>query len=102
MLGLVRRSRGIRPYYMKTLPLNMLNGFKKLDSTDPRDKVFALLGFVALNGPYSELITPDYNKSTEQVYLDVAKYFILTKQTLQVLNDGHSRLSTSRHLSIPA
>ncbi|KAM0803710.1 heterokaryon incompatibility protein-domain-containing protein [Usnea florida] len=101
MLGLVGRSRGMRPYRMKTLPPEMLNRFKRLDSTDPRDKVFALLGFVALDGPYSELITPDYKKSTEQVYLDVTKYLILTKQTLQVLNERHLRLSTNCHLLLP-
>ena len=101
MLGLVGRSRGMRPYCMKTLPLEMLNRFRKLDSTDPRDKVFALFGFVALGGPYSELITPDYKKSTEQVYLDVTKYLILTKETLQVLNERHLRLSTNCHLLAP-
>ena len=51
----------------------MLDSFKGLDSTDPRDKVFALLGFVALDGPYPELITPDYERRIEQVYLDVAR-----------------------------
>ena len=101
MLGIVGGSRGMRPSSLKILPLEMLNRFKKLDSTDPRDKVFALLGFVALDGPYPELITPDYEKSTEQVYLDVAKYMILTEQTLHVLNQRHLRLSTSRHRSMP-
>ena len=101
MFGLVNRSRGMMPYSLNTLPLRMLNSFKGLDSTDPRDKVFALLGFVALDGPYPELITPDYVKSTEEVYLDVAKYLILTEQTLQVLNQRHMRLSTIRHRSMP-
>ena len=101
MLGPVSSSRGMRPSSLRTLPLEMLNSFKKLDSTNPRDKVFALLGFVALDGPYPELIMPDYEKSPEQVYLDVAKYLILTEQTLQVLNERHLRLSTSRHLSLP-
>ena len=101
MLGIVGSSRGMRPSSLKALPLRMLNLFKGLDSTDPRDKVFALLGFVALDGPYPELLTPDYEKSTEQVYLDVAKYLILTEQTLHVLNQRHLRLSTSRHRSMP-
>ena len=101
MLEIVGGSRGMRPSSLKTLPLEMLNSFKKLDSTDPRDKVFALLGFVALDGPYPELITPDYEKSTEQVYLDVAKYMILTEQTLHILNQRHMGLSTSRRRSMP-
>ena len=101
MLSIVGSSRGMRPSSLTTLPLKMLRSFKALDSTDPRDKVFALLGFVALDGPYAELITPDYEKSTEQVYLDVAKYLILTEQTLDVLNQRHLLLSTSRHRSMP-
>ena len=101
MLSIVGSSRGMRPSSLPTLPLKMLTYFKALDSTDPRDKVFALLGFVALDGPYAELITPDYEKSTEQVFIDVAKYLILTQQTLHVLNERHLRLSTSRHRSLP-
>lgn len=48
-------------------------------SVDPRDKLFALLGFVALEGPFLELITPDYDyeESTEQVYLYFARYVVL-------------------------
>lgn len=100
MLRIVASSRGRRPSSLKTPPLKMLDSFKRLDSTDPRDKVFALLGFVAVDGPYPELITPDYKKSTEQVYLDVARYLILTEQTLHVLNQRRL-LSTSRHRSLP-
>ena len=101
MLGIVRHSRGMKSSSLTTLPLKMLDSFKALDSTDPRDKVFALLGFVAPDGPFPELITPDYGKSTEQVYLDVARYLILTEQTLHVLNLRHLRLSTSRYRSMP-
>ena len=64
MLQLVGQSRGMRPSSLETLPLNMLSNFSGLASTDPRDKIFALLGFVAPDGPFPELITPDYGKST--------------------------------------
>ena len=101
MLGMVGSSRGMRLSSLKTLPLKMLASFKGSDFTDPRDKVFALSGFVALDGPFSELITPGCGKSTEQVYLDAARYLILTEQTLPVLNRRRLRLSTSHHRSMP-
>lgn len=98
MLSMVRRLRGMR---WETLPLLLLIELRIMRSTDPRDKVFALLGFVALDGPFFELIAPDYEKSTEQVYLDVARYLILTEQTLDVLNRRESCLSIGRSPSIP-
>lgn len=101
MLDLVGRSRSLRPYSLKILLLEMLDSFKVLNATDPKDKVFALLGFVALDGPYPHLITADYTKTTEQVYLDVARYLILTDQTLHVLNQRHSRPSIGCQRSMP-
>lgn len=98
MLEMVQRLRGMK---WESLPLSHLNKLRRMRSTDPRDKVFALLGFVALDGPFPELIAPDYEKSTEQVYLDVARYLILTEQTLDVLNMRHLRLSTGRPPSMP-
>ena len=98
MLAMVRRLRGMK---WESLPLLPLNSLRRMRSTDPRDKVFALLGFVALDGPFPELIAPDYEKSIEQVCLDVARYLILTEQTLDVLNMTHLRLSTGRPPSMP-
>lgn len=90
MLTLVHRLRGMK---WETLPLSLLYDLRHTRSTNPRDKVFALLGFVARDGPFLELITPDYEKSTEQVYSDATRYFILTEQTLDVLNFTPLRLS---------
>lgn len=59
MLAMVRRLRGTK---WETLPPLLLNSLRKMRSTDPRDKVFALLGFVALDGPFLELIAPNYEK----------------------------------------
>lgn len=101
MLSLVNRSRSMRPFSLKILPLEMLDSFKSLKVTDPKDKVFALLGFVALDGPFPDLITANYTKTTEQVYLDVARYLILTEQTLHVLNQRHSRPSIGCQRSMP-
>ena len=98
MLAMVRRLGGIK---WETFPLLLLDGLRTMRSTDPKDKVFALLGFIALDGPSLELIAPDYEKSTEQVYLDVARYLILTEQTLDVLNMRHLLLSLEHPPSMP-
>lgn len=91
----------MKPFSLKVLPLEMLDSFKGLNVTDPKDKVFALLGFVALDGPFPDLITANYTKTTEQVYLDVARFLILTEQTLHVLNMRHSPPSMGCQRSMP-
>ena len=102
MLDAVNGSRGAKPFCLKTLPLEMLESFKKLNATDPRDKVFALLGFVALDGPFSDLIMVNYEEHINQVYLDVARYLILTRQTLHTLNIPHLLPPTGREQSLPS
>ncbi|KAJ6780462.1 hypothetical protein PWT90_01828 [Aphanocladium album] len=47
-------------------------------ATDPRDKIFALLG-IARPLPDDEAIVPDYRKSITQVFTQVAKSFIQAK-----------------------
>lgn len=89
MLTLAGSPRGIGPFSLMTLPFELLRRFMRLDATDPRDKVFAVLGFVALDGPLHNFITADYEKSTVQVYIDITRYLILTERTLHVLNERH-------------
>ncbi|KAH7377814.1 heterokaryon incompatibility protein-domain-containing protein [Pyrenochaeta sp. MPI-SDFR-AT-0127] len=51
--------------------------------SDPRDKVYAVLG-MASKGGFG--ITPDYNKSTADVYNDAIRHQILDKRNLDVLS----------------
>lgn len=99
MLAMVRRLRSTK---WETLPLLIPDCLRGMRSIDPRDKLFALLGFVALDSPFIELIAPDYEKGTEQVYLDVASYLILTEQTFDVLKMRHLRLSIGHPPSMPS
>ena len=55
-----------------------LTMFTQFRSTDPRDKIFALLGLVSDNINLRSWV--DYNKKTELVYRDTAKY-LLTQDT---------------------
>lgn len=67
--------------------LAMLTSFQKLETTDPRDKIYATLGIVApykrVHHLYDEIpITPDYTKSSEEVYKEAAVYLIWERQDL--------------------
>lgn len=54
------------------------------DATDPRDKVFAILGLVGEN--YSDTLPNiDYSKSTEEVYREVASLIITKENSLDIL-----------------
>lgn len=73
------------------LPLAMLlqkHRFSK--STDPRDKVYAFLGLASSSmAPFrnnSEVITPDYNLSAQQVFKATAKALLTTYRNLSVLS----------------
>lgn len=74
MLAMVRRLRSTK---WETLPLLIPDCLRGMRSIDPRDKLFALLGFVALDSPFLKPIAPDYGKSTEQVYLYFVRYVVL-------------------------
>jgi hypothetical protein len=51
-------------------------------STDPRDKVYALLG-IARN---PKVVIPDYKKSVAEVYMETTRALIAESQSLQALN----------------
>lgn len=54
------------------------------DATDPRDKVFAILGLVGEN--YSDTLPNiDYSKSIEEVYREVASLIITKEKSLDIL-----------------
>lgn len=54
------------------------------DATDPRDKVFAILGLV---GEYYRATLPniDYSKSTEELYREIASLIITEENSLDIL-----------------
>ncbi|CAG9954361.1 unnamed protein product [Clonostachys rosea f. rosea IK726] len=82
-----------------------------LRSTDPRDKVFALLTFGKETNEIQdldELIKPDYRKSTAQVYADFTRWWIKENRSLAILSAIHSqtartwqRTSCDTHVNVP-
>jgi len=59
---------------------------RKYLSTDPRDKVFALMGIVT--NPNSIGIKADYKLSAEEVYLSVAVHNLVKLKNLELLGNG--------------
>lgn len=58
----------------------MLDLGRKSLATDPRDKVYGLLGM--MEASVSDKIVPDYNATLSQVFTDFAKAFIVASRSL--------------------
>jgi hypothetical protein len=66
-------------------PLQTLRRFHEREATDPRDKVFGLLGL--LSDPF---ISPDYSMSRDEVFLTTAIRIIVSTQSLELLTGANS------------
>ncbi|KAI0437881.1 heterokaryon incompatibility protein-domain-containing protein [Xylaria telfairii] len=72
--GAIATGRPTSAYNGHSGLLQLLRDTVDSESSDPRDKIFALLGLV--RGLDREGITPDYNLTYVQVYTGLAAYFI--------------------------
>lgn len=68
--------------------LHLLDVARSLEVTDPRDKVYGLLGFPTRDASLETglFIVPDYSLSTAEVYADVAKKLLEKDGNLNVLS----------------
>jgi hypothetical protein len=64
--------------------MDVLSRFRNTYSTDPRDKIYGLLG-LATDG---QEIIPDYNKSVQDVYLEVVQKQIEKEQNLDMITQS--------------
>ena len=62
--------------------LDLVSTFRNMESSDPRDKIYAFRGLVS-----DKLLAPlpDYSKSVEEVYTEFATYFVSQGQGMQLL-----------------
>ena len=86
--------------------LAVLESCRHLKCSNPRDKIY---GFLALGGPHTSRFTaiasPDYKKSTEEVYCEVAERLLLDDQSLRLvaIASGVSSCPTNiTKLSLPS
>lgn len=68
------------------------------DSTDPRDKVFALLGLQTGDSEGERYYIPDYSKSVHEVFREITQWVITQSQSLAMLYMVHD--CTHRHTSL--
>ncbi len=79
-----------------------LESFRSFGATDPRDKVFAVVGLAKTE--HHPLVTPDYRKTVRDVYVDAARYLFTVEtascplRTLSFAGIGCPR----RHQSLPS
>ncbi|KAI9773690.1 MAG: hypothetical protein M1840_006964 [Geoglossum simile] len=76
--------------------LQLLVDFRHHKCTDPRDKVYALLGLPSVNKsiPFP---MPDYRKSVSTVYCETARAIIQYERALDILCLAHSDLDGTQH-----
>ncbi|KAK8113054.1 hypothetical protein PG984_013580 [Apiospora sp. TS-2023a] len=75
----------------RTMPLShLLQCTRGYQATDPRDKLYALLG-MASDVSYDELV-PDYTQSVKSVYLNLVSFMVSRLHNLDVISSG--RLSS--------
>lgn len=86
---------------------SLLDDGRDLLATDPRDKVYGLLGFTALR--QIEALVPAYEKSVEEVYTDTCLAVIASTCNLDMLSfaenppciDNSIQTAEDRHLGWP-
>lgn len=66
---------------------DFLHRFRPCQATDPRDKLYALLGLVEETGHGHEMI-PDYTLSVKEVYSQAVRQSISARKDLAILSDA--------------
>lgn len=64
---------------------DLLSTGRDMNFTDPRDKVYALLGMTFESKYGDDLLKPNYGLDTKDVYVSLATHILSTRQTLDTL-----------------
>lgn len=78
------RSVSVESRRQNTGILRLLTHFRHCEATDPRDKVYALLG-LASDIPNDAEFGPDYSSSVAQVYQELVRFVVMKDQNLDIL-----------------
>ena len=65
--------------------IKLLGYFQQCYSSDPRDKVYALLGLAANDQGAHQMVSVDYSKSVEAVYLECAQFLVRNRDGMEML-----------------
>ncbi|KAK4230729.1 heterokaryon incompatibility protein-domain-containing protein [Podospora fimiseda] len=92
MIGTIETTRQVWRSPLRLVELlQILRQFRDRKATDPRDKVYALLGIIQYWGGPNRLF-PDYANSVSQVYLKTSTTLIKNARSLDVLAGEHGIL----------
>jgi len=92
LLKLCRKVELVPPSVLRWLPasrpesedlLSVLYRGRNCSATNPRDKVYALLGLI--DQRVSDAITVDYNQSPEDTFISLAVYLLGTQRRIDIL-----------------
>lgn len=77
--------------------------FRQCQSTDPRDKIYGLLGLIADEADGSPVLKVDYEKPIKDVYIQAAKKILRATHDLSLLSaSGYSSSSLAKRKNIPS
>lgn len=85
-------SKEISPYQGSPGILDIILQGLELNATDPRDKIFALLGFGDETRSIYKLpsgVRPDYEKPIREVFADFTRWWIARHKSLDILSKLH-------------
>ena len=84
--------------------LSLLVSYRSFCATDPRDKVYALLGLLDPKSPEASCVKPDYKANTESVCISVARFLLSKSKNLDLLScsSSSSPQLTSGELKLPS
>lgn len=95
--GPVQIDRARRAAHMAEFQRRLIL-FKKSQATDPRDRIFALLGLAPESSPPG--IRPDYKTSVEDLYLQVSRFFFERGGDVMILE--LTGVGSERSLDLPS
>lgn len=78
-------------YYHRNQPkafYDIVRYFRYADATDPRDKIFALLGLASEQHCEVAALEPDYEISLERLYYKMARIHVKTRRNIDFLGDS--------------
>jgi hypothetical protein len=80
--------------------IQILNNTRNLRATDPRDKIYGILGFFGdpQSDPENIFPAPDYSKSAADLYGDIARTIVIKTKTLDVLSACYGCVRTIPNL----
>ena len=79
----MRRENEQRRLGKQSSLLYLLSAFRSCEASDPRDKIFALVGIA--DQQTIAPCTPDYSKDVSEIYRDLASHLIITERNADIL-----------------